>query len=181
MERKPLMLTPKSKRGMSLGDLYPVILTIALIAILLAVVLYVLSELGEAIPTKTDAFTTNETLTIVNTTGTTEAITAAGYCGFTSWNRTLVFNASSDAELVEGTDYTVNTANGTLFNASGTGGESWLVTGTYAWGGEACDVTENVTDDFSDFVPWIGVILLIVAAAIVLGIVIRSFAGGKRI
>jgi len=98
MERKPLMLTPKSKRGMSLGDLYPVILTIALVAILLAVVLYVLDEFGNQMD-----------------------------------NDSAAQNA-----------------------------------------------TEDVIDDFADFVPWIGVILLIVAAAIVLGIVIRSFAGGGK-
>jgi len=82
---------------MSLGDLYPVILTIALVAILLAVVLFVLDEFG-----------------------------------------------------------------GQMTNDSA-----------------AQNATEAVVSDFADFIPWIGVILLIVAAAIVLGIVIRSFAGGR--
>ncbi|MFW5889064.1 MAG: hypothetical protein ACOCUD_01655 [Bacillota bacterium] len=100
MELKPLMKKlKKNKRGMSLGDLYPAILTIALIAILMAVVLYVLSEFG-----------------------------------------------------------------GQMENGSA-----------------AQDATDDVIDDFTDFVPWIGVILLIIAAAIVLGIVIRSFSGTGRV
>jgi len=96
MEIRPLTL--KNKKGMSLGDLYPVILTIALVAILLAVVLFVLDEFGDQM-----------------------------------------------------TDDSA-----------------------------AQNATEAVITDFADFIPWIGVILLIVAAAIVLGIVIRSFAGGGR-
>jgi len=96
MEIRPLTL--KNKKGMSLGDLYPVILTIALVAILLAVVLFVLDEFGDQM-----------------------------------------------------TDDSA-----------------------------AQNATEAVITDFADFIPWIGVILLIVAAAIVLGIVLRSFAGGGR-
>jgi len=89
----------KSKKGMNLGDLYPVILTIALVAILLAIVMFVLNEFGDQM------------------------------------------DNDSAAE----------------------------------------NATEDIVDDFSDFVPWIGVILLVVAAAIVLGIVIRSFAGQGRV
>ena len=85
----------RNKRGMSIGDLYPVILIIATVAILLAVVMFVLDEFGDQM-----------------------------------------------------------TENGSAQNA-----------------------TNDIVDDFTDFVPWIGIILLVVAAAIVLGVVISSFAG----
>lgn len=94
MEIKPLL---KDKRGMGIGDMYPVILTIALVAILIAVVMFVLDEFGDQM--------------------------------------------------------TENSA--------------------------AANATDDVIDDIADFVPWIGVILLIVAAAIVLGILIRNLAGGS--
>ncbi|GAF87753.1 unnamed protein product, partial [marine sediment metagenome] len=82
--------------------------------------------------------------------------------------------------LVPATNYTA-WSDGNIINNSGIlGGYAWQVSYPYTWRGEACDATEDVTTDFMDFLPWIGVILLIVAAAIVLGIVIRSFAGGKR-
>jgi len=91
-------LTPlRDKRGMSIGDIYPIVLTIAIVGILLAVVLYVITAFGEQM--------------------------------------------------------TNNSA--------------------------AQNATEDIVDDFVDFIPWIGIILLIVAAAIVLGIVINSFAGGR--
>jgi len=91
-------LTPlRNKKAMGIGDLYPVILTIAIVGILLAVVLYVLSAFGDQMT-----------------------------------NHSAADNA-----------------------------------------------TDDIIDDFVDFIPWMGIILLIVAAAIVLGIVINSFAGGK--
>jgi len=95
MKIRPLL---KDKRGLGIGDLYPVILTIALVAILLGIVLYILTAFSDQMQN----------------------------------------------------------------------------------GSEAQNATDDVITAFSDFVPWIGIILLIVAAAIVLGIVISSLAGGKR-
>jgi len=88
----------KDKRGLGIGDLYPVILIIATVAILLAVVLFVLNEFG-----------------------------------------TQMDNSSA-----------------------------------------ADNATQDIILDFVDFIPWIGIILLVVAAAIVLGVVVSSFAGGAR-
>ncbi|MBA7493903.1 hypothetical protein ES702_04468 [subsurface metagenome] len=92
---KPLKLVPKNKKGLGIGDIYPVVLTIALVGILLAIVLFVLAEFGDQM--------TND-------------------------------SAEQNA-------------------------------------------TEAISDDFVDFIPWIGVILLVVAAAIVLGVLMRSFGG----
>jgi len=39
----------------------------------------------------------------------------------------------------------------------------------------------SITDDFVDFIPWVGIILLIIAAAIVLGIIIKSFGEDTRV
>jgi len=93
---KPLKLVPKNKKGLGIGDIYPVVLTIALVGILLAIVLFILDEFGDQM-----------------------------------------------------------TENSSAQNA-----------------------TEDISDDFVDFIPWIGVILLVVAAAIVIGVLMRSFAGG---
>jgi len=97
VEKKRGFGIAKNKRGMGIGDLYPIILIIATVAILLAVVLFVLEEFGEQM--------TN--------------------------------------------------------------------------GSSAQNATKSITSDFVDFVPWIGIILLVVAAAIVLGVVISSFAGKR--
>jgi len=87
----------RDKRGLSIGDIYPVILVIATVAILLAVVLFVLTSFAEQM-----------------TNGST-----------------------------------------------------------------AQNATKDIVNDFVEFVPWIGIILLVVAAAIVLGVVISSFAGKR--
>jgi type II secretory pathway component PulF len=87
-----------SKKGQSLGGLYAGILTIAAIGILLALVLYILAQIGTSLPTSSAA---------ANATGT-------------------------------------------------------LIT------------------QFVNFLPWLGIILLVLAAGVVLFFVIRSFAGGVR-
>ena len=84
---------------MGIGDIYPVILTIVLVAILIAIAMFILDEFGDQM--------TNDSA--------------------------------------------------------------------------AQNATEAIIDDFADFIPWIGIILLVVAAAIVLGILVRSFGGGGRV
>ena len=54
------------------------------------------------------------------------------------------------------------------------------VTYTYNYGGKDCEAMQSFTNDFVAFIPWIGIILLVVAAAIVLGVVISSFAGSRK-
>ena len=40
---------------------------------------------------------------------------------------------------------------------------------------------DNVTEGLSDLATWIPIIVVIIAAAIIIGIVIRSFGGGQRV
>ena len=89
----------KNKKGMGIGDIYPTVLTITLVAILLAIAMFVLSEFG----------------------------------------------GQMDDDSAE------------------------------------ANATEDIIEDFSDFVPWIGIILLVIAAAIVLGVLVRSFSGTGRV
>ena len=44
----------------------------------------------------------------------------------------------------------------------------------------AQNATDTLIDQFVDFLPWLGIILLVLAAGVVLFFVIRSFAGGGR-
>jgi len=86
----------KNKRGMSLGDMYPAVLTLVLIGIILGIGLYVLAEVNEEIDDTEASSALNDTI-------------------------------------------------------SGLG----------------------------DFAGWISVIVVVIAAAIVLGIVLSSFGGGR--
>ena len=85
-----------NKKGQSLGGLYGGILTLAAIGILLALVLYILSQIGDGLPD----------------------------------------------------------------------------------GSDAQNATSTLITQFVDFLPWLGIILLVLAAGVVLFFVIRSFAGG---
>jgi len=87
-----------NKRGQSLGGLYSGILVIAAIGILLALVMYILTSIGDSLPD--DSAAQNATVTMV--------------------------------------------------------------------------------DQFVAFLPWMGIILLVLAAGVVLFFVIRSFAGAGR-
>lgn len=44
----------------------------------------------------------------------------------------------------------------------------------------AQNATETMVEQFVDFLPWLGIILLVLAAGVVLFFVIRSFAGAGR-
>ena len=88
----------KNKRGMSLGDMYPAVLTIVLIGIVLGIGLYVLSEVNDNITDSDASKAINETI-----------------------------------------------------------------------------------DGLSDFSGWIAVIVVVLAAALVLGIVLRSFGQDARV
>lgn len=98
MENKLSPIKRMDKKGQSLGGLYSGILVIASIGILLALVLYILSSIGDSLPDES----------------------------------------------------------------------------------AAQNATDTLVDQFVDFLPWLGIILLVMAAGVVLFFVIRSFAGGNK-
>ncbi len=164
---------PKNKKGLGIGDIYPAVLTIALVGILLAIVLFTLEQIGESVPTDS-VTTTNETDAYINVTGYT--LTNASACGFETPVITEAWN-TSNGTLIPSTFYTLSSA-GVLTNATVTNWGTVNFSYTYSWGGTPCDATVSIAEDFTDFIPWIGVILLVIAAAIVIGVLMRSFGGG---
>jgi len=74
MELKSLMI--KNKKGMSLGDIYPAVLTLVLIGIILGIGLYVMSEVGSQITTNDASGAINDTIT--------------GIAGFADWIAVIV-------------------------------------------------------------------------------------------
>jgi len=103
MDLRKLKLIPKDKKGLGIGDIYPVMLTICLVAVLIAIVLFILNSFG----------------TTISNNGVTN-------------------------------------------------------------GSAAQNATQTISKQIADFVPWIGIILLVVAAAIVIGVLVRSLGGGQR-
>lgn len=52
--------------------------------------------------------------------------------------------------------------------------------GSFTPNSAEANATGELVKTFTDFVPWLGIILLVLAAGVVLFFVIRSFAGGGR-
>jgi len=164
----------KDKRGLGIGDLYPIILIIATVAILLGILLLVFVEWTNVTNTNTQTVF-NETLIDVGELG--EVVTNSSRCGFNDFEVLYAQNGSGATTLIPTTNYTISSTTGTVYSVvAGTfNGTNWNVTYTYSYGKDDCEAIESITSDFVDFVPWIGIILLVVAAAIVLGVVISSF------
>jgi len=177
MEIKSLL---KNKKGMGIGDMYPVILTIAVVALLIAIVLLVLDEFG----TQT-AESSPESGSIANETHEfgaaiiAVALNAEGTnCSAHNFAVSVVENETANY-IINSANYSVNSDTGIVTNLTGTFPFEWKISYSWDYGGTSCVVTRDVIDDISDFIPWIGVILLIIAAAIVLGILIRSLGSGS--
>ena len=184
MKIKPLSLH-KDKRGMGIGDMYPVILTIAIVAILIAVVLIVLDDFGTNVAesSPTAGSQVNETHSFGTTVTQIELSAETTNCSAHDFAISNIYNGSigSSAYVIDSGNYTLDTATGVVKNSTGIFPRDWLISYTWNYGGASCVATRDIIDDIADFIPWIGVILLIVAAAIVLGILIRNLAGGSRV
>jgi len=182
MEIKKIL---KDKRGLGIRDLYPTILTIVVVAILLGIVFMVLAE-WISITNNEIGSIYNETNTTTVTNASVGTVSTASVCGFEDFTIIRVTNAS-DGVLMDSGNYTiVSTTEGTwkLTDEAMDGEDNYSsknLTYTYVYGGADCEAVEDIIDDFTDFIPWIGIILLVIAAAIILGLVITSFAGRKGV
>ena len=178
-------LAAKNKKGMGIGDIYPVMLTIALVAILIAVVLLVMVKFQRQ--SATDAYS------VSNESGSLDysAYTLATRASSCDWNTPIITevwnfttNPHTQIELADA-NWTFTEATGALFSSAGgfTNDNFTQVNVSYSYkaGGESCRAMGSIVDDISHFVPWIGIILLIVAASIVIGILIKNLAGGSRV
>ena len=180
MKIKPLL---KDKKGMNLGDLYPVILTIAIVAILIAVVLLILDDFGTNVAESSPVTGTQTNESHTEFAGTTTSLTLSAEntnCSAFNFAITEIFNGTIPQDYtIDSGNYTLDTETGLITNTTGTFPNTWLISYTWSYGGASCIATRDIIDDIADFVPWIGVILLIIAAAIVLGILIRNLGAGS--
>jgi len=163
----------EDKRGLGIQDLYPVIIIIATVAILLAIIMMVMTAWIGVTNTKT-ATITNESLTSVNISGVT--VSNATRCGFDNFVVVRATNTSGNETISSG-NYTTDADAGIIYavDSAEYNNTLWDIVYTFNYGGDDCEAVEDIIGSYEDFVPWIGIILLVIAAAIVLGIVIHSF------
>jgi len=169
-----------NKKGLSLNDMYPAVLTIVLIGIILGIGLYTLDKVAEGVASETIAIT-NETVHL----GTSPvSVATVGDCKARTFTLVGILNGTTNA-TVPANNYTFSTA-GLL---TGTSGEninndsdtffSYTYVGTpYTGTTDACESLGTAVTSTGGFANWIAVIVVVLAAAIILGIVISSF--GKR-
>jgi len=169
-----------NKKAQSLGGLYSGILVIASIGIMLALVLFILSSMGTSFLAKDTGVTvTNESGFYLN--GTVYTVAGASATDFEDFAITTVNNASNGVVLTVG-NYTAGST-GTIVNATTASTYAVNVSYTYTYSADTAssDATGTLVDQFVAFLPWLGIILLVLAAGVVLFFVIRSFSGNKGV
>ncbi|RPI76042.1 MAG: hypothetical protein EHM47_00965 [Ignavibacteriales bacterium] len=158
---------------MELKNLYPVVITLILIGLLLGIGIFILSSIENTVDETTSATATQEVLTQAELIAGTELDGSAyrdGSCGTVS-----IQNGTSGATLTAG-NYTqtdcliVNTTSDYVDS-------SWYVnyTITYSADTQASTAINQTIGGIGDFADWIPIIVVVIAAAIVLGIVLSSF------
>jgi len=172
-----------NKKGQGLRGLYTAILTLLLIGIVLGIGIYVLSSTSDAISTETIT-TYNETITgLSNTTG--DYISVYDDCGAHNFQILDVTN-ETDGTILSSGNYTFDTL-GLLKGTTGIyiGQDvnvSYYYTGTSDTSTDgACGVMSTTSTGVGTMADWIAVIVVVIAAAIILGIVISSFGKGRGV
>jgi len=160
----------KKRKGMSIGDMYPAVITVMLVGIVLGVGLFILSTLSDSVQSDYSG-----SQNLINTT-TTPATTLAevAYAEFNLSSVDSVINQTSYAF----TNYTFTGAGVITWGANINSNDTLLnITYTYTYD-KASTPEEALTTTITGlatFADWIAIIVVVIAAAIVLGIVLSSF------
>lgn len=181
--RKKTMKSIESKKGLTLADAFPAVLTVAIIAITFVAVIYTFVQFQTGL-------NQNIATTVVNES-TSSPVTEAGYllsnssaCG-SNYAAVTVINATS-ANLITAGNYTVNSTLGSIAFKTGIGNTNiynntkWNITYTYTYAGSACVAAGSFTTQFSNQIALVGLVLTIILIAIVIGVLVTSFFMRRR-
>jgi hypothetical protein len=161
-----------------LRDLTPAVITIVLIGIVLGIGVYVLSEFRTQVATD---YAGSDLLVPANTT--------TGYDTATLSDSSKTNYKLSSISVVNATDahawtnFTFTEAGVVTFGTDILAAEGSVnITSVYTYdaSGSPESALSNTTSGLGDFAGWIAVIVVVIAAAIVLGIVLRSFGAGRE-
>ncbi len=174
------------KAQVTLGGLYAATLLIVTVGIAIGIGIFVLNETADA--TSTTAYSvTNETQLSANIDDAAGSTLSGGsVCGSQAFVISTVYNNSNTTDIFTSGNYTVDEESGVLTNLSGDRmGTNWNVTYTYTGAisnatTSACRALTTTGTGVGTFASWITVIVVVLAAAIVLGIVINSFSRTGR-
>jgi len=160
---------------MKLDDLYPAVITLILIGIVLGIGIFILSSIEDNVDSTTSVTVSSESV-FINETGDTLA--GASARDFAAATLTGLWNATKTYEVGNAT----LSAAGVLTNATALvfedAGVKVNYTYTYSADTEASTSVNQTIAGMATFADWIAIIVVVIAAAIVLGIVLSSF--GRR-
>jgi hypothetical protein len=165
------------KKSIQLNQAFGAVLTLILVAILVIVGIYLFSALQTSIPYKTTS--------VINESGRINGTrysntTYQGICNFIAPSSITAVNVSSNT-VINAANYTIDWATSTIVNATAKQYDYVYFSFDYQWGGEACVATRNMTAQFGTYPALIGLLGTIIFLALVIGVLIASFAfGGKQ-
>ena len=152
-----------------------ILLSVIVMLFSIGLLVMIFSLMGSELQTansETITISTNTSLTLAGTGISSEITQSDSACGFQGWTPTAIYNctagcASATNETLElTTDYTVN-ANGSIMNVTYVL-TPLLVTYTYEWGGEACDVINETTVAISNVTDWFAIFIVITAMVVLI-------------
>ncbi len=173
-----------SKKGIQLSQAFGAVLTLVLVAVLVIVAIVIFVSLATSFAGTSSVTVINETGAFVNITGYT--VDDAGACSFGDALATEVWgNVSGTPFVIPAANYTLTSTTGILTNATvvpnATQYNDATISYTYTFGSAACDASESMVTEFSNYTSLIGLVGTIIFLGLVIGILVVAFAfGGRR-
>lgn len=156
---------------MELKELQPIVMSLVFIGIILGIGMLIFSNFGDAVKTST-TLSDNETIAIASGAGTTtnDEVTALTFFGNAS-NNTVNTPDWTFGQDINFTEAGAITANGYFQDGN------YDIRYTYDADSETTDLMDSMETAIAPIgSTWIGLIVTIVVLAIILGLVIKSFA-----
>ena len=170
---------------MDLNDIYPVILTVILLGLILGIGIFVMAELREGIAVEYTGYDSD--VNITNTIGAnTTTLTDASNTNYKLVSIDLVINVTGAGEVTTSDAYTTVDSGVITWSdetvAGYADGSLVNITSTYIYDGTGRPETAVSTtlSGLGNMADWIAIIIVIIAAAIIIGLVVRSFGMGTQ-
>ncbi len=164
------------KKGIQISNAFGAVLAVVLVAVLVIIAIFLFSVLSTG-------FTVNTTA-VVNEkgwiNGSLYAVDNVEDCNFQNLVVASATNGSGET-ILAATNYTVDSAAGTVLNTSFTQWHNVTFNYSYGSSGAACTASDDMVTQFATYPALVGLVGTIVFLGLVIGILVASFVfGGRR-
>ena len=167
-----------NKKGLTLNSLYPAVLAVIVVGLLLGIGIYVIAETRTAIAVD---YSANQSINISSGSATLAQASSSGFGYVTNpatvfkWDNGTIISSPADYNITKAGAVTVSPKIVAIYSITNT----TIMAVTYSYNYDATDSPEKSlstsSTGVSGFASWIAIIVVVLAAAIVLGIVLSSF------